>query len=325
MKRLVARLIRRRAKVAEADPIRLGRRRIYILPTRAGVLFAVVVAVMLLGAINYNNSLGMGFTFLLISMAVVTMLHTHRNLSGLLIRSGQASPVFAGSMARFEILLSARKAPARTAIAVRVNDQPPILHAVSAAHDSQTVAALNIPAAQRGVLRLGRCEVSTTYPLGLFRAWGWVHPDLTCLVYPRPETGAVPAIPLQQADASTSHKGLSGREDFRGLHAYRPGDSPRHLTWKPGAFGPHPFTKQFEGDAGGQAWLDWDQLQNLQPEERLSRLCRWVLDSHREGHRYGLRVPGTTIELGSGEQHKRRCLEALALLKLPGLTGGGAL
>ena len=37
-------------------PLRVSRRRVYILPTRNGVVFAVLLLVMLLGATNYSNS-----------------------------------------------------------------------------------------------------------------------------------------------------------------------------------------------------------------------------------------------------------------------------
>ncbi len=48
-------------------------------------------------------------------------------------------------------------------------------------------------------------------------------------------------------------------------------------------------------------------------EARLSRLCAWVLQADRLGLDYGLRLPGNEVRPGSGEAHKRRCLEALAL------------
>ena len=46
---------------------------------------------------------------------------------------------------------------------------------------------------------------------------------------------------------------------------------------------------------------------------RLSRLAAWVLQAEKLGENYGLRLPGQEIPPGTGEAHKRRCLEALAL------------
>ena len=42
--------------------------------------------------------------------------------------------------------------------------------------------------------------------------------------------------------------------------------------------------------------LDLDSAGPGGLETRLSQLCRWVLDADRDGVRYGLSLPGTTIE-----------------------------
>ncbi len=57
--------------------------RIYILPTRHGYAFVLALCAMLLGAINYSNGLAYALTFLLASLALVSMLHANRNLAGL--------------------------------------------------------------------------------------------------------------------------------------------------------------------------------------------------------------------------------------------------
>ena len=59
-------------------PVDLTQRRIFILPTRQGFLFAIVLGIMLIGSINYNNSLGYLLTFLLASVSVVSILYTYR-------------------------------------------------------------------------------------------------------------------------------------------------------------------------------------------------------------------------------------------------------
>jgi len=84
----------------------LNIRRIYILPTRQGVLFFFLLIAMLFGAINYNNSLAYMLTFLLGSLYMITILHTYRNLAGLSIRGTRPEPVFAGSNARFPVVIN---------------------------------------------------------------------------------------------------------------------------------------------------------------------------------------------------------------------------
>ena len=48
-------------------------------------------------------------------------------------------------------------------------------------------------------------------------------------------------------------------------------------------------------------------------EQALSRLCAWVLLADKQGLHYGLRLASQEIAPGSGEAHKKNCLQALAL------------
>lgn len=104
----------------------------------------------------------------------------------------------------------------------------------------------------------------------------------------------------------------TGTDDFVGLRDYRPGDSLRRLDWKAFARERGLVVKQFGGDRAAQVSIDWDQLPVLEPELRLSLLCRQVLDAAEQGLSYGLRLPGVTLAAGHGEIHKHRCLESLA-------------
>jgi uncharacterized protein (DUF58 family) len=62
-----------------------------------------------------------------------------------------------------------------------------------------------------------------------------------------------------------------------------------------------------------ELWLDFMQAGALGAEQKLSRLCAWILQADKLGLNYGLRLPGLEIKPSSGEAHKRQCLEALAL------------
>ncbi len=91
---------------------RLNQRRIFILPTRAGIVYAITLAAMFTGAINYNLALGHALVFLLTGLGLVGMLHTFRNLFALRITPGRSIPVFAGETAYFPITLrNDRKIP----------------------------------------------------------------------------------------------------------------------------------------------------------------------------------------------------------------------
>src|SRR5471030_1051409 len=107
----------------EPGTIFLLQKRVYILPTRPGLAFALALVVMLIGSINYNLSLGYILTFLLASMALVAILHTFRNLVHLRFTPGRVDPVFAGEIAWFELFVENRSAmtaaPSRCGIGAR--------------------------------------------------------------------------------------------------------------------------------------------------------------------------------------------------------------
>ncbi|MDH3871585.1 MAG: DUF58 domain-containing protein [Gammaproteobacteria bacterium] len=293
----------------EPGPVQLDRSRIFILPTATGLLFAGVLLIMLLGAITYNNSMGHLFTFLAGSMALVSILHSYRNLAQLRFTSGRATPVFAGERAGFEILATNPGRLPRFGIQLQPRGEPAV--SIDLAAQQTARVTLQRSTTRRGVLPLGHCTVSTRYPLGLFRAWAYLELQADCLVYPRPG----PERPLPQSLAYKPHEsGYKGRgvADFVGFRAYRPGDSPRHVFWKAVAREQALLVKQFGGDRADEVWLDWQALAGMDTEQRLSQLCRWVLEADRNQQSYGLRLPGIEIAIAGGNAHKHRCLETLA-------------
>jgi uncharacterized protein (DUF58 family) len=297
----------------EPGVIVLVQRRVFILPTRQGLLFAVVLLVMLTGSINYTLGLGFVLTFLLGALGVNAMIHTFRNLANLRITAGRSHPVFAGDIAQFTVNLQNEADTDRYAIGLTQNKKDAAFVDVPAR--ATLPASIGVPAARRGVLHPGRLTLFTRFPLGLYYAWSYLELEMRCLVYPRP---AHPGLPLPPAAASAGAGAEHGRgqEDFSGLRQYHVGDSPRHIAWKAAARDQGLLTKQFSGRADTELWLDWTQLPApLGVEERLSHLARWVLDAHAAGISYGLKIPGKTVDMAVGEAHREFCLEALALFK----------
>jgi uncharacterized protein (DUF58 family) len=293
-------------------PIILTQRRIFIVPTRAGLLFGLVLAAMLTGAINYNLSLGHALVFLLVGLGLVAMVHTFRNLVALRLTPGRAEAVFAGEIAHFPLHLENPRRYARRALEFAFG------HAEGATLDmpgeARASVAVPCPAPTRGRLDPGRVTLSTRYPLGLFHAWSYPHPPLSCLVYPRPIDTPLPAT------ASAAHAGYrpgdDGQDDFSGLRPRQAGDPTRHIAWKAVArdFENRPLlVKQFAGGASDELWLDWALTPAGGTETRLSILAGWVLAATERQGAYGLRLPGRDIPPSQGQAHRDACLEALAL------------
>ena len=300
----------------ERGTIRLGHRRVYIVPTRLGWMYAGALAILLLGSINYALALGFALTFLLAGLGFAGMVHTARNLAMLGVSPGRAEPVFAGENAQFRLLLDNPSRFDRPSILARhVTSGAQLV--VDVAANSAAEAVLPVPAARRGRLAIGRVMLETRFPLDLFRAWSYVEPDAHCLVYPRPVYSALPAGG-GEAEGGKARAHAAGNDDFSGLRAYQVSDSPRHIAWKTVARTGDLLTKQFSEDAADELWLEWQQANPaLGPEERLSQLAGWVLTAERSGARYGLRIPGTEIAPDRGDAQRAECLQALALYGVP--------
>jgi uncharacterized protein (DUF58 family) len=291
----------------------LTRRRIYILPTGHGVLFAIALVLMLFGSINYGLALGFILTFLLAGMAIAGILHTYRNLAHLAIERGRIDPAFAGGTLCFHLHFDNASAFNRVAILASCGSATDRLD-VSAR--SSAVAALSLPAERRGWLRLPRVVVETRYPLGLWRAWSILRSEARGLIYPRPEESPLPA-PTVVAERGEATHTSAGTDDFAGLRPYQPSDSPRHVAWKSAAREGTLLTKMFSGRGAAELWLDFTSGQASDDmEARLSRLTRNVLDAEAAGAMYGLRLPGQELGPDRGEHHCDACLKALALFNV---------
>ena len=294
-------------RVPASRRVRLGRRQVFILPTRAGLMFAVALLPMLLVAINYQNSLAYGLTFLLVSVALVALLHTWRVLLGIELRAVPTEATFAGQAACFQVLLEADNA--RQAIALGWSRSERVFTDIPLA--GQGRIELLLPAPHRGWLPAPRLRVESRFPLGLWVAWSWVDLQQRALVYPQPLGGPL-ALGRSVGDEEGSQPAGEGVDDFRGLRQHQPADGARRLDWKAFSRGQGLRVKEFAGLAGGEWLLDLERLPGPL-EDRLSRLCQAVLELSAEGRPFELRLGGKCLGPASGTTHREACLRALAL------------
>lgn len=326
---LVVRAVERIGGVrgVEHGEVVLDRRRVYILPTRAGMLFAAAMLMMLIGSINYSLQLGFLLTFLVTSMALVAMYHTHRNLARLSLTAHQAENVFAGDLATFEITVHNPTPEARYALEFEpLKPSHPILEAIGPDLPVQPITNADIPASGsrdvrvavatrvRGKLSCPRLRVETRFPLGLWQAWAYYTPPLTAIVYPVPEQNA-PPLPMVASGDAEQETGLAvAGDEFAGVRPYQAGDPLKRVAWRLAARSDELTVKLFEGYAQTEVVLEMGAIDpGLSGEQKLSRLTRWVLMAEAAQARYALSLPTQRIDFGLGAEHRDRCLTALAL------------
>ncbi|WP_151447395.1 DUF58 domain-containing protein [Lacisediminimonas profundi] len=304
-------------KPAEHGEVVLHRRRVFILPTRAGMAFVVMLLGLFIGSVNYNLNMGFALTFLVTGCALVGMYLTYRNLAWLHLSPGRSTPVFAGGEALFELQLANRSRHARYAIDIGFigDDATEVETMVDLPAFGECSVRLAAPARQRGWLQAPRIRLQTQFPLGLLRAWSYWQPELATLVYPKPEEDGPPLPPSEMGGKDGS--GRAGHDDFAGVRAWQAGDSPSRLAWRQiarmgdgaGAL----VSKHFEGGSSAELCIAEDMLAGLPLEQRLSRMTRWVLEAEQRGLAWRFMLGGMVLPAAQGAAHRDECLRALAL------------
>jgi uncharacterized protein (DUF58 family) len=302
---------------AEQGEVLLRQRRVFILPTGPGLGFGALLLILLIGSINYNLGLGFALTFVAGTCGLVDMVLTYKNLAHLHLRPCRVQPVFAGEEAQFELQLVNRTRLDRYALWIDFIAAGEARHVADVPAGATTAVTLSAPTEQRGWMDAPRIELVTRFPLGLFRAWSYWHPELKALVYPFPEEHA-PPLPMSGA-ASEDGRGHAGHDDFAGIRSYQPGDALRHLAWRQiarldPALGGQLVTKHFEGGAIEELVLDFDAMPPVMDLElRLSRMTRWVLEAEQRALPYAFRIGAHAFAASNGAAHQAACLRALAL------------
>ncbi len=295
----------------DLDRVVLRHSRIYILPTPRGAALVATLATMLLTAMNYALSLGFALTFLAGGMVAAALLATFRNLAGLAVSPLGAGEAFAGGDLEFTLSLASGS---RQRVGIMVAGRQGLPNSVDLPPSATRPIAISIPAPKRGHLGLGRISLSSDFPLGIWRAWAYVHFPLTGTVFPAPEAGA-PPLPLGHHGSYVGRSSRLADTELSGLRDYERGDAQNRIAWKAVARGAGWYSKQFEGTGGGgMLELHWVELPvGIDTETGLSRFTAWILSAERAALPFSLHIPGTVLRTGQGAGHRRAALTALAV------------
>ena len=238
-------------------PVRFDRRRVYVLPTRFGLFFALLLLAMWLGALNYNNNPALMLCLLLAGAANTSLLAAHLQLSGLQRRGVRRRPGAGRRDARraiapFAPIPDAHVADcAWTAMASR-----PTLSLA----DGNGQAVFSLPTQRRGWLdlrahpRLDHAAAGTCPCMGLRLARRAVARVSRAGAA---RTCRCPTAPARRHALARVHP--SG-DDVHHLRAYRRGDARRTIAWKPSARRDALLVREYEQPLGADVVLDWRQI-----------------------------------------------------------------
>ena len=167
-------------RIVPTRKITLDQHKIFIFPSREGFLFVFVSIAMFLGGVNYQNSLVLGLSFLLVGVFIIAILHTYRNLAGLVVEASRVESCFVGENASFAVNISRGGARVHESIGLTWRDG--VQRLCDLVEDREATVLMLLPTDQRGWYSPGRMKIHTVFPLGLIRAWSWLDLDVSCLV-----------------------------------------------------------------------------------------------------------------------------------------------
>ncbi|MEZ5499321.1 MAG: DUF58 domain-containing protein [Steroidobacteraceae bacterium] len=300
----------RRRQGKDRLPLQITARRLYILPTRTGMAFALLLFVMLLASLNYSNNVALFATFLFGGVWLVAMHQCHRNLLGLSVVAVGAKSGFAASQGEISIHLHNHSAADRHAL---VLDAGRGNTAASSLLAGETLSvAVPFWYGERGRQTIPRVRLETRYPYGLFRAFTYLHGDVTYIAWPKPiEHGA--ARGTSQAAGAVTGGQRPGADDFSHLRDFREGDSPRRVAWSAYARGAPLMVKSYVAEQAQATLFDFDALAPMPAELRLQQICRWIVDAHTIGASYQLRIGAKIDPPGRGLNHYQISLDRLGI------------
>ncbi|MDT8437455.1 MAG: DUF58 domain-containing protein [Wenzhouxiangellaceae bacterium] len=305
--RWLQRWLRRRGPLE--PPLTLRYRQIYILPTAFGALVGLLLFAMLMGSLNFNNSLGLLTTFLVAGIAVLSMHIAHRNLDRVEILGTDAPPVFAGQPLCIAVTLRDRAGRRHGALVVEGADcaSGPAAELEAYGHGAVEV---RLPTQTRGRIRAPRLKLRSRHPLGWFEAWSWFCPTESYRVWPKP-ADAAPPLPFDgKRDASPQAGDES--DEFHGLREWHENDPLHRIAWKASQRHNQLLARQFTRPAEREIVLRLERAPGSGLEQRIAVLARWVLEADRAGIEFGMDLGSARISPGRGSRQRIRCLDALA-------------
>ena len=292
---------------------KIANRQLYILPTKVGWYFVMILLALFAIAIKFNNQSAFMMLFILISIGIVAMHTTHSNMVGMSILSQSAKNIFCGEHALFPVSLENNKNKKRHALWLTCGGFKQLCNLNE---NQQKHFELKQPSVQRGYLECDDIILTSQFPVGLFFCWSKRYKaEQRCLVYPQPlDLISVPE------DGSTGGKQQQKNSikldtgDYAGMKNYQPGDRLRDIHWPSLAKTQKLITIEHEVKSNSSVNLSWFSLPKSMPtEDRLSQLCYWLLEAEKNNTQYQLEMPNHTIEYSRGKTHLNECLTVLAL------------
>ncbi len=314
-------------RIPAANEHSLDHTNIFIFPSRFGVLFLLLCALLFLLGTNYQNNLMLLLCYFLLALFLVNLLASYINFARIQVQQGKSNQVFVGDNLPLPLWLDTN-----TQQKVAINGilyfsfaqgkvaQRPVTK-IDANHFSNPIT-VSFKCEQRGELKLPRITIASYYPLGLFKCWTHLAFNNEIIIYPKPIPCQLSLLTLEQDERENGKNAntlSAGHDDFSHLKAYQAGEPLHHVAWKQLAKGRGMVSKHFASHKQKIGWLKLSSSSITTPqqlEQEISQLTYQVIELARQQTPFGLDLGSNCIAPNTGQQHREACLKALALYPL---------
>ena len=198
------------------------------------------------------------------------------------------------------------------------SDAPIVGFVPMVAARKSAIARVDATFERRGVYKLHRFTLSTSFPFGLFiKERDVVFPG-TIVVWPRTDRRVREArkggMRARRSGAEQASAFAGGRGDYRSLRPYQSGDDPRDVHWRSSARHSEPVVREYERDAGETLWLAVDlRTDNTEgAEEAIETAASLAARAVNRGERVALITNDVIVDPGAGGGQLERVLDTLA-------------
>ena len=295
------------------------RRQLYMLPTKAGWVFSLMVFLLFLASIKFSHQATFLLTFLMCGFGMISSFHTQKNINQLRLQFKNGAPVFESDTVKFTCTLSNTSNTKRHNIWLMCGDYQT---RVDIDANSEKTVIIKVPANSRGIHRIAPVSITSHFPIGILFGWSRAfQADACAIVYPKPIDILAPPsasfVSSDEGDSQEMHGGQQqGGEQIAALKAYQAGDRLRDIHWPSLAKSGQLVSKEYDNNAEHKRVFNWQQVQSIDLEDKLSQLTFWLLAADKQNMDYQLSIPGFESSYAHGEHHLTQCLEKLALWEI---------
>ncbi|WP_295536365.1 DUF58 domain-containing protein [Synechococcus sp. UW140] len=292
----------------QTSGLRLSLRRIFIVPTALGWLWAAVGGLLYVVGVNTSSNVPLILGFLMLALQLLAIFLTAQTLHGLQLNWSTQLEGWAGEQLPLMLQLTVPKG--MRYLGLQLGPKGRRWEGICVAGMQQ----IPVPwqGESRGLNKLPRLRIDSQAPLGLWVCWVRLQLATEALLYPAPVVAAVVEVPWPQAIGTQQPKQSAEPHDFHSLQPHRPEEGPQRLAWKQLARGHGELSKRFEAPTAKAVLLSLQP--GIEKEKGLSAIAARIKQLASNGDSYGLLIDHVEIPPANGSEHRRICLRRLALL-----------